>query len=1102
MRVVGVLVLVALAAAALLLHDLDGRVREGLVAAAADGERAIGRAVTIGAVHVAMGSTAEIVVSDVVVAGAAGAAGILAEPLLRVPTIRLGVRLGPLVRSWGRSIAVTRFELEGPEITLVRTPGGLSTDDVRARLAALPPRPPPTSRPAIVLDTLGITAAKLHLRAEGGAPGEGLDVDPITLRGVDVRPDAESRFTLAAVIAPGAALDATLEIAPPVGAAPGSASTLRRVTIHGAGVRVAPILAWLRARAAPSIDLADAELGLDFVVDPGSAAVVRGKATLAHARFAATGADGERTLGAPADLSLALDATIDPEAGTLSARSLEIGVGAASAHGALAVHGLGAAPVIDRLELDGAGDAAAILALLPEGARPRRLAVAGPVVIALRGGDSADEAHGTVKLDLHEVRVVDVDAAGHEERGEPTTLSVGATIAVTRSTGALRVSEAELHVGEIVARGEATAHDLATAPVIDALAISASGPTEHLLGLAPPTRRKPGLALMGPFSATLTAHGTRADLAGKFAVDLDHAGVRAPGFQKPIGARLGLDVEGRVAAVVDVTRASLRVGPLALSARGKVWSAERLDIAFEWREAALGPLLALFPDAAARLAGATVEGKLAGSGTIQRGGGKSEVAARLALSSALLRRGAVALLGAPTITVALMTTADKVSAKIAADLGAATLGVAPIFTKPAGRPATLSFAIKREGDRVSVLDAHLDLPGATIDGLAVEVAPHRAHVAIAAASVSLAPLAQMMPLLGAVIPPKLAAATARFNLDFTGDPEAPAAAKLHVGALSIESGLGRLVGSVDVEGLGPPRAIRFDITDGALDLGGLDGPPESAPDAPSDLAISGHVHLDTVRARGATLHPVDAELGFSRGRLTVTSLHAGAFGGSIDVEKSFVDLASPPEIDLHARFDTVDLARIGASAADELRGRASGKIDLHASGDGRDELTRSLRGQVRLALTDVHARHAFKRKVTVTNPILGEIFARASKKGAGEARVVDLRAASALFDVSGSRLTTNEPVTARSDELKATLRGTIGFDQALALDGQVEIAPAAIAAATDGALVPLRPIPLQLRLVGAPGELQIEVREIAESVRALAGAVRNGLVGGAAAPLP
>lgn len=233
---------------------------------------------------------------------------------------------------------------------------------------------------------------------------------------------------------------------------------------------------------------------------------------------------------------------------------------------------------------------------------------------------------------------------------------------------------------------------------------------------------------MGPFSATLSAHGTRADLAARIAVDLDHVGVRAFGLQKPMGARFGLDLEGRVATVVDLTRGSLRLGPLAL-------------------------------------------------------------------------------LGAPEATVSLVTTGDKVSAKITADLGATTLGVAPVFTKAAGRPARLSFAIDRDGDHTSLLDAHVALPGATIDGLSIDLAPHRAHVVVASAAVALAPLTEMMPLLGAVIPPKLAAATARFSLDFSGDPDDPASAKVHVGALEIQSGLGRVVGSVDVDGLRLPRAI-------------------------------------------------------------------------------------------------------------------------------------------------------------------------------------------------------------------------------------------------------------------------------------------------------
>jgi hypothetical protein len=1116
LRGLGVLLILICAALALILHDLDARVRAALLVQAAELERAIGRAVTLGAVHVAVGRTAEIVLDDVAIAGAAGATGPLAEPLLRVPTIRLGVRLAPLVRSWGTVIEVTRFEVEGPEITLVRTADGLSIDDVRARVAAAPPRPPPASRPQIALDHLAITGAKVHLRAADGAAGGDLDVDPVTLRGDDVRPDAASRLTLTAAMAPGASLDVGLDFAPPEEDPEAHASTLQKIVIRGAGVRLAPILAWLRAREPPALalalalDLADAELGLDVGVTLAPLVGASGKVTIARARFAAVNKAGERTLGAPVDLGLGISATLSADRGSRLAGSFDLAIGAAHARGTAELHDLDSAPVLDLVKLDAAGDAEAILAALPAGVWPRGVAVAGPFTLALRGGQGADFKHGTVKLELHEIKAIDVDAAGHEQAGAPAALGLDAAIFLRESTGALHVSEAELRVGDLVVRGEARAHDLATDPAIDALTISAGGPVERLLELAPPARRRAGVALRGPFAATLAAHGKRGDLAGRITVDLDPASLRAPGLEKPAGTRLGLDVEGRVTSLVELSRATLGLGPLLLSARGKVSSAERLDLAFDWREAALGPLLALFPEASTRFAGITLNGNLAGSGTLSRAGGKTEVATKLSLRGALIRRGALALLGGTDATVSVMTTGDKVSARIAADLGAATLGVAPVFSKAAGRPAHLAFTIvsARDGSHASVLDAQLALPGATIDGLALEIEPHHAHVTVADAALALGPLAASIPLLGAVVPPTLATATAHFSLDFSGDPDDLASATLHVGGLSAASGPARLAGSIDVEGLRPVRAIRVAITDGALDLDALGlaapaggaGPARAAARA---TAISARVHLDTVRARGATLHPLDAELGVERGRVTVKSLHTGVFGGAIDVDKTWIDLGgAAPEVELHARIDGVDLAQLGASPDVELRGRASGQIDLHGAGDGRAALTRSLLGSVRLALRDVHARRAFTRKVTVVNPILGEIFAQAAKKSAGKTRLIELREASGRFDVGSNRLTTSEPFVVRSDDLTASVRGTIGFDQALALEGQLSLAPRAIAAATEGTLVPVRPIPLQLRVSGDASAISLEILELSESVLALRGAVRNGLAGGVAAPLP
>ena len=159
----------------------------------------------------------------------------------------------------------------------------------------------------------------------------------MTLRGDDVRPDAASRLMLTAAMAPGASLDVDLDLdldldfdlefdldldlALPEDDTEVHASTLRTIAIRGAGVRLAPILAWLRAREAPALDLAEAELGLDVGVTLAPVVGGSGKVTIARARFAAVNKAGERILGAPVDLALGVKATVSADRGS-RARSI------------------------------------------------------------------------------------------------------------------------------------------------------------------------------------------------------------------------------------------------------------------------------------------------------------------------------------------------------------------------------------------------------------------------------------------------------------------------------------------------------------------------------------------------------------------------------------------------------------------------------------------------------------------------------------------------------------------------------------------------------------------------------------------------------------
>src|SRR5262249_26877669 len=157
------------------------------------------------------------------------------------------------------------------------------------------------------------------------------------------------------------------------------------------------------------------------------------------------------------------------------------------------------------------------------------------------------------------------------------------------------------------------------------------------------------------------------------------------------------------------------------------------------------------------------------------------------------------------------------------------------------------------------------------------------------------------------------------------------------------------------------------------DLGDLDGGGSPA-DLPlgdvGDAVVHGRFHLDSVRARGETARGVDGEVSLENGRLVVNRLHAGVLDGLLDVEQSWLDLSDTPEFDLHARVGNLDLSRLGAPEADELRGRATGRIDVHGEGTSGGPIARSLRGSARGSVRDLHARPAMSSKITLVNPLL------------------------------------------------------------------------------------------------------------------------------------
>ncbi len=1090
----GLLAVVLLALVVLLvyLRDLDGKVRSALLDGARDLEAQLGRRVSIGEVHVAMGLIPEIELRDLAIGPAEGAQGELAVPVLRIPVAHLAVALGPLVRSGGDVVEITRFHVDGPEVTVVHSAAGLSIDDLRARLAALPRKPPPPpGKQQVALHSLALTGGKLRLHELGADPGGDVTLDQLGLTGHDLTLTAPSRLSLAVAVLAGAPnVTADLNLVP---AAAGPGLQLARVAVHGGAIRLGTAARWAGAVAA----LDDAELDFSVTVDPG--ATVGIKATI--------GLRGVRVAGAPTTLSLDADATLDPDADTLAVQSFAMSAGGVTAHGSVNVRGLSAAPTVDALALDASGDATTIRNLLPPRSWPPGLQVQGPITLALRGGGSPDEVHAHVELAAGDVRAVGMDHAGKSTEGQPASVSAAGTLAFTRATGSLKVSDAEAHVGAIVIHGEAEVRGPGT---LDALTIEASAPGEALLEMLPPPLRPPAVTLHGPLVVRLEAHGTREDLQGKVAFDGGAAAVRARGFAKPAGVPLGVTIEGRAAGPdggVTIDRSEVRLGSAAFAVRGTVHRPEQLDLAFEPLAGPgmdLAGMLRLFPEAAERLAaGTTINGLLAASGKVRRAGGTTTVDLATTLREASIHHGLAVVSGAVTTKAHLEASASAARVQADVDLTGAILDVVPVLSKRAGRAAHVAFTLAREGDRVTLSEARVALPGLTIEALSAEQGPERVHVAMGGATLALGPLVDMVPLLQGRLPPPLAGATLRFGLDLDGAPDALGAASLRIPSLDITGGLGHVAGSAQIDGF-PPRALRFEVSRGDVDLSGFDS-PEGGGDLPFDppaLHLEGKVHLDSVTTGGETARALDADVSFDHGRLAVAALHLGALGGTVVVEKSWLDLSGVPELELHARGEGLDLSRFAGPRAEELRGRATGSVDVHGQGESRAAMARSLRGSASVKVSGLHVRAVFPDpKITVVNPRLAELMKKEAQKHAGEKRTLDLREASADFDLAAGKGTTRTPLLLRSEDFTVRWTGTVGEGTALALDGQLEILPHVIAAASGRKLIPLGPIPLKLRLFDDGGGRKLELLELKETAAAFRGSLLNA-IGNGGAPVP
>ncbi len=509
---------------------------------------------------------------------------------------------------------------------------------------------------------------------------------------------------------------------------------------------------------------------------------------------------------------------------------------------------------------------------------------------------------------------------------------------------------------------------------------------------------------------------------------------------------------------------------------------------------------ALFPALAERLSGRTsLDGRLALQGTVKRGGGRSEVAAKARLGGVDVRRGLFSLRGDVAADVRASASGDDATISLDADLGGAAIDVALLAKKRAGAPARVAFTLAKAKDSVRVSGARVELPGLALAGVEVSVEPHALRVTCGPASTIV--MTQLLegaaPLVRARVPAWMETATVRFGLDLAGDPDDLAAASLTIPSFVLAIAPGHVRGSAFIDAVGKPRKVRFDVTGGQLawpDRPAGAGSEELALDLPSDVSVEGRVHLDALRAGGHAATDVDLAIALDEGRVHVASLRAGIFGGTVRLLPSTLDLSDVPDLDLHARFEGLDLGAVPRGSTDELGGRLAGSLDVRGRGATAAAIWASLRGEAALTARDLHAKGAWEPSYKLTNRWLAALAERRRTQAppAPSARTLDLREVSASLTLDRGKIATRAPIVLRSDDLEARLEGAVGADGILALEGRAEFSARSVAERSGGALAPKAAVPLRLRIGGRLGAPEIELFDLADTLRAIRGAAPIG----------
>lgn len=711
-----------------------------------------------------------------------------------------------------------------------------------------------------------------------------------------------------------------------------------------------------------------------------------------------------------------------------------------------------------------------------------------------------------------------------ETVGVPTDLRLSTDLSFALLTGDLTLRELSLAINDMTLRGNADARSLWSAPRVQALALASQGLLlEKLLAPLPPDLLPRGTTLRGPLvlSASGSGDAARADLQA--ALDLTGATLLLPSLHKPAGTALSATFRGALlqeggGSSLRIDKLGLVLGPLSLLASGVARSGE-VDLKLDTGSVELDPLLRLLPQVQRGVpAGTKISGALQVAATVHKKGPSLNAQARVNLAGADLETSEVALSGAAQLSAKVQASGESATIDADVDLGGAHLLLPGTVDKDRGVPMALHLAATSAGALTTIKTASLKLPGGDIvaSGSLRRGAGGSMDLRVPTCDLDLGRLSRVLPVLRTSLPPALADGHLKLQLAVSGDPAALSGARAKLSGFDLRAAGGRIGGEAEVVGLSEPRQVTFRFEGAGMDLSrfaGGEGAKKEASESKSGpvkippllkkMELDGRFHMTDARYRTSPIRDLLLEVTLREGRLVLKTLRGAAFSGQLDASGSTVELGpTPPRFDLKASMTKVELSEVLALRGDsksKITGRGDLTLTAKGSGLSYEDIAPAVTGALVLGLSQGRL-HTTSLVAKVVNPLLEKLQDKVGKQKVSEEMA--LRDLSARFGIANGRLSTTSPLTLSSDEGGLKLGGWIGLDQRLGLTGELQVAAAAISAASGGRVVPSGPLPVNLRIGGTLSGPEIEVVDLQRTVAALAGMLLKGKAKGILEKLP